>query len=284
MMIPKRNILKEASQSWRVSAYILMLSFAVLTLFPLIWLFYSSFKLNAEIMIYPLGLPKEPTLFNYTESWAKGGLGIALLNSFIYTITATVSTMLFAMAAAFGLTKFPFKSAKVFTSIFAFGLMISVHAVIIPLFQLESKLGMINTRLGVIIPYIAFDLPLSIMIAISYVRGIPNALIESAEIDGAKYRYIFWMMIMPLSVPVIATMVILSFLHHWNEFLFVFVFTTKAALKSLPVAITQFAGRLNIDYGLQYASLVIGVLPMIVFYIIFHAQLIQGFGGGVFKE
>ncbi|WP_425329144.1 hypothetical protein [Treponema phagedenis] len=77
---------------------------------------------------------------------------------------------------------------------------------------------------------------------------------------------------------------ILSFLHHWNEFLFVFVFTTKAALKSLPVAITQFAGRLNIDYGLQYASLVIGVVPMILFYIIFHAQLIKGFGEGALKE
>ena len=264
-MTMKRNMLQEASHGWQTSAYVLMLTFAVLTLFPLIWLFYSSFKLNAEIMIHPLALPKAPTFFNYTESWAKGGLGIALVNSFIYTITATVSTMLLAMAAAFGL-------------------MISVHAVIIPLFQLEAKLGMVNTRLGVIIPYVAFNLPISIMIAISYVKGIPNALIESAEIDGAKYRYIFWMMIMPLSVPVIATMVILSFLQHWNEFLFVFVFTTKATLKSLPVAITQFAGRLNIDYGLQYASLIIGVLPMIVFYIVFHAQLIKGFGEGALKE
>ncbi|MGI5172468.1 carbohydrate ABC transporter permease [Treponema sp. OMZ 840] len=280
----KTTSLRQSTYAWRLSAYILMLLFAVLTLFPLIWLFYSSFKLNAEIMVHPLGLPKAPTIANYTESWAKGHLGIALVNSFIYTISATVSTMLLAMAAAFALTKFPFKSAKFFTSAFALGLMISVHAVIIPLFQLEAKLGIINTRLGVIIPYIAFDLPLSVMIAISYVRGIPNALIESAEIDGAKYRYVFWMMIMPLSVPVIATMVILSFLRHWNEFLFVFVFTTKVGLKSLPVAITQFAGRLNIDYGLQYASLVIGVLPMILFYIVFHAQLIKGFGEGALKE
>ena len=261
-----------------------MFVFAILTVFPLIWLLYSSFKLNAEIVLHPLGFPRSPTFYNYTESWAKGHLGTALINSFIYTISATVSTMLLAMAAAFGLTKFSFKSTKFFTSAFALGLMISVHAVIIPLFQLEAKLGITNTRLGVIIPYIAFDLPLSVMIAVSYVRGIPNAIIESAEIDGAKYRYVFWMMIMPLSVPVIATMVILSFLRHWNEFLFVFVFPTKLALKSLPVAITQFAGRMNIDYGLQYASLVVGVLPMILFYIVFHAQLIRGFGEGALKE
>ena len=278
------NTLKRAPLKWKIGAYILMLVFAILTVFPLIWLLYSSFKLNAEIVLHPLGFPRSPTFYNYTESWAKGHLGTALINSFIYTISATVSTMLLAMAAAFGLTKFSFKSTKFFTSAFALGLMISVHAVIIPLFQLEAKLGITNTRLGVIIPYIAFDLPLSVMIAVSYVRGIPNAIIESAEIDGAKYRYVFWMMIMPLSVPVIATMVILSFLRHWNEFLFVFVFTTKLALKSLPVAITQFAGRMNIDYGLQYASLVVGVLPMILFYIVFHAQLIRGFGEGALKE
>lgn len=278
------NTLKRAPLKWKIGAYILMFVFAILTVFPLIWLLYSSFKLNAEIVLHPLGFPRSPTFYNYTESWAKGHLGTALINSFIYTISSTVSTMLLAMAAAFGLTKFSFKSTKFFTSAFALGLMISVHAVIIPLFQLEAKLGITNTRLGVIIPYIAFDLPLSVMIAVSYVRGIPNAIIESAEIDGAKYRYVFWMMIMPLSVPVIATMVILSFLRHWNEFLFVFVFTTKLALKSLPVAITQFAGRMNIDYGLQYASLVVGVLPMILFYIVFHAQLIRGFGEGALKE
>jgi raffinose/stachyose/melibiose transport system permease protein len=162
--------------------------------------------------------------------------------------------------------------------------MITVHAVIIPLFLVEVKVGIINRRIGVILPYIAFDLPMSVMIAISYVRSIPDALVEAAEIDGAKYRYVFWKMIVPLSTPVIATMLILSFLRHWNEFLFVFVFTTKAAMKSLPVAITLFAGRNNIEYGLQYASLVIGIIPMIIFYFFFHTQLIKGFGEGALKE
>lgn len=276
--------LQRPSLSWKITAYTLMITFAILTIFPLTWLFYSSFKLNAEIVRYPLSFPKDPTIYNYTESWLTGGLGIALVNSFIYTITSTLGTLFLAMAAAFGLTKFPFKSSKFFTSAFALGLMISVHAVIIPLFQVEARLGLVNTRIGVIIPYIVFDLPMSIMIAMSYVKGIPDAIIESAEIDGAKYRYIFWMMIIPLSIPVIATMVILSFLRHWNEFLFVFVFTTKMDLKSLPVVITQFAGRHNIDYGLQYASLVIGILPMILFYIFFHTQLIKGFGEGSLKE
>lgn len=280
----KAENLEKPPITWQVTAYALMITFAVVTIFPLVWLGYSSFKPHAEILIHPLALPKAPTLYNYLTSWTMGNLGIALANSFIYTISATLCTLFLALGAAFGLTKFPFKSAKLFTSMFAFGLMVTVHAIIIPLFQVEVKLGLVNTRLGVIIPYIAFDLPMSVMIAVSYVRGIPGALIESAEIDGAKYRYVFWKLIVPLSVPVITTMVILSFLRHWNEFLFVFVFTTKFTLKSLPVAITQFAGRLNIEYGLQYASLVVGILPMIIFYVLFHAQLIRGFGEGALKE
>ncbi|MDR0689462.1 MAG: carbohydrate ABC transporter permease [Spirochaetaceae bacterium] len=278
------STLQRASPSWRISAYVLMLIFAVLTIFPLIWLAYSSLKPHAEIVRYPLGLPKAPSFNNYIRAWTMGGLGISLVNSFIYTVSATLATLLLALAAAFGITKFPFKFTAFFIGAFALGLMITVHAVIIPLFLAEVKIGIINRRMGVILPYIAFDLPMSVMIAISYLKGIPDALIESAEIDGAKYGYVFWRMILPLSTPVIATMVILSFLRHWNEFLFVFVFTTKAALKSLPVTIAQFAGRLNIEYGLQYASLVIGIFPMILFYFFFHTQLIKGFGEGALKE
>ncbi len=280
----ERPLLQKAPLAWRASAYIIMIAFAVLTIFPIVWLGYSSLKPNAEIVKFPLALPKAPSFGNYIEAWKKGGLDVALLNSLVYTLAATASTLFLALAAAFGLTKFPFASKKFFTSAFSFGLMITVHAVIIPLFLLEVRLGLVNTRLGVILPYIAFDLPMSVMIAISFMKGIPDAIIESAEIDGAKYRQIFWIMIVPLCTPVIATMVILSFLRHWNEFLFVFIFTTKSALKSLPVAITQFAGRQNIEYGLQYASLVIGILPMILFYFIFHSQLRRGFGEGALKE
>ncbi|MBU0928281.1 MAG: carbohydrate ABC transporter permease [Spirochaetes bacterium] len=279
-----RSLLRRAPLSWRASAYVIMIAFAVLTIFPLVWLGYSSLKPNAEIVKYPLALPKAPSFSNYAEAWKKGGLDVALLNSFLYTAVATVSTLFLALAAAFGLTKFPFASKKFFTGAFALGLMITVHAVIIPLFLLEVRIGLVNTRLGVILPYIAFDLPISVMIAISFIKGIPDAILESAEIDGAKYRQVFWLMIVPLCTPVATTMLILSFLRHWNEFLFVFIFTTKTALKSLPVAITQFAGRQNIEYGLQYASLVIGILPMIVFYFIFHSQLRKGFGEGALKE
>ena len=276
--------LRRAPLPWRIGAYILMLAFAVLTIFPLVWLFYSSLKPNMEIMQHPLALPRNPTLRNYAVAWEMAGLSSALLNSAFYTVTSTVATVFIALAAAFALAKFPFKSKRFFTGAFALGLMLTVHAVIIPLFLVEARIGLVNTRLGIILPYIAFGLPLSVMIALAYVRGIPDSIIESAEIDGARYRSIFWRIIAPLSTTVLTTMAILSFLSHWNEFLFVFVFTSSAALKSLPPAITIFAGKRMTEYGLQYAALVIGILPMLLFYLCFHSQLIKGFGEGALKE
>jgi raffinose/stachyose/melibiose transport system permease protein len=278
------SALRKAPLSWRIVSYGLMVLFAILTIFPLVWLGYSSLKPNREIMQHPLALPRSPTLYNYVTAWEMAGMGQALFNSVFYSVVSTALGIFIALAAAYGLSKFHFKSRNFFISAFALGLMLTVHAVIIPLFLVEVRLGIVNTRLGIILPYVAFSLPMSIMIALSYVRGIPDALLESAEIDGAKYRYIFWRMIVPLSTPVIATMGILTFLGHWNEFLFVFVFTSSQALKSLPPAITIFAGKRMTEYGLQYAALVIGFLPMLVFYIAFHSHLIKGFGEGALKE
>lgn len=276
--------IKQIPRRWKTIAYILMITFTILTVFPLLWLFYSSFKPHSEILTSPLALPKNPTVMNYVNAWKMGNLGVAVFNSIFYTGVATVATLFLAMAAAFGLTKFPYKSKNFIYGAFTLGLLIAVQAVIVPLFIMESKMRIINTRLGVILPYIAFDLPMSILIAYSYIRSLPDALIEAATIDGANYFQVFFKIVFPCSVPVAATMVILSFLRHWNEFMFVFILTTGNSKRSLPVALNNFAGRLNVEYGMQFGALVIAIVPMIVFYFIFHNQLIKGFGEGALKE
>lgn len=282
----KKNInkIKQTPISWKTSAYVIMITFTILTVFPLIWLLYSSFKPHADILTFPLSFPKRPTIINYINAWNLGHMGISILNSIFYTVTATACTLVLAMAAAFGLTKFPYKSGGFIYGAFTAGLLITVHSVIVPLFLMESKIGIIDTRIGVILPYIAFDLPMSVLIAYSYIKGIPNALIEAALIDGAGYFKIFFRIIFPCAKPVAATMVILSFLRHWNEFMFVFILTTGNEKRSIPVALNNFAGRLNVEYGMQFAALVISIIPMIIFYMVFHRQLIKGFGEGALKE
>ncbi len=268
----------------KVVAYTVMTVFTILTIGPLFWLFYSSFKSNAAIERNPLSFPIHPTFENYPQAWELGHLGIYAVNSVIYAAVATTLTVLFALSAGYGFAKFRYRITNFFYFFFMIGLLVTVNSVIVPLFIMESKTGIGNTRFGVILPYIAFGLPLSIYLATTYVKGIPDSLEESARMDGAGYLRIFWNIIAPVSRPVVATMTILTFLNNWNEFILVFILTSKETLRSLPVGINSFAGALGANYGYQFAALVIGTIPMIVFYIFFHEEMARGFAEGALKE
>jgi len=275
---------KRINPGTKVLAYTFLLAFTFLTLMPLIWLLYSSFKLQGEIMLFPFGLPKNPTIENYLSAWKLGNMGMAAFNSIFYTSVATIITIFLSLSIGFSLTKFGYKSAKIYYSLFTLGLLITVNSVIAPLFVLETNIGLYNTRLGVILPYIAFGLPMAVLLSTSYIRGIPDSLIEAAVIDGATYMQIFNKIIIIICSPVLATIAILTFLKNWNEFILVFILTSGENMRSLPVSINSFAGRLNVNYGMQFAALVIGTLPMILFYIVAHDLLIKGFGEGALKE
>lgn len=267
-----------------IFSYTFLLLFTILTLFPILWMTYSSFKSMGEIMIHPLSLPIDFTWANYNKCIEFGNMDYAFLNSIIYSGVSTLVVVLLSLQAGFALTKFPYKSRKVFSSLFTLGLLITVNSVITPLFIMETNTGLYNTYLGVILPYVAFALPMAVLIASSYIKGIPSALIEAAIIDGATYQQIFWKIILIVSTPVIATISVLTFLGNWNEFLMVFTLTSGENMRSLPVSINSFAGRLNQDYGLQFAALVIGTIPMFIFYLVAHKALIKGFGEGALKE
>lgn len=275
---------KNISTGWTVTSYALLIIFSLITILPVAWMVYSSFKPMGEIMLHPLRLPTQPSWDNYRKAFKYGNVIVSFLNSLFYSGVSTFSTIFLALAAAFALSKFSYKGSKVYYGLFTLGLLITVNSVITPLFIMETTVGIYNTRLGVVLPYIAFGLPMSILLATSYVQGIPDALIEAAVIDGASYLQIFFRIILIVSTPVLATMAILNFLGNWNEFLMVFTLTSGENMRSLPVAINSFAGRLNEDYGLQFAALVIGTLPMFILYLVAHESVIKGFGEGALKE
>ncbi len=269
----------------RAIAYAVMVLFAVLTIGPLLWLLYSSFKPESEIMQSMLAFPVVPTLENYVSAWSLGHMGVLFINSIIYTGVATAITVFLAVAAGYGFAKFDYRRTTGFLYFFIMlGLLITIPSVLVPLFVVETRVHVADTRLGVIIPYIAFGLPVAIYLATAYVKGVPGSLEESAIIDGATYLRIFWSIIFPVSRPIVATMAILAFVNNWNEFFLVFVLTNKEAVWSLPVGINEFAGALNLNYAIEFAALVIGTVPMIIFYLFFHERLAQGFAQGALKE
>lgn len=269
---------------WKLFSWVFMVLFTVLTVAPLIWLTYSSMKPHPDIIRNIFSLPTSFYARNYAVAWERGRLGLLMANSIFYSVTATSISVVLALSSGYALAKFDFAISRWFYGFFIMGLLITAHSVLVPLFVMQTRLGLVNTRLGVIIPYVGFGLPFLIYLSTSYIRGIPGALEESARIDGATYLQIFWHVIRPISTPVVATMTIFAFLANWNEFVFVFVLTSRQGLRSLPVGVNAFAGGMSRDYGLLFAALVIATIPMILFYVLFHEQLKKGFAAGAVKE
>ncbi|MDD2406539.1 MAG: carbohydrate ABC transporter permease [Sphaerochaetaceae bacterium] len=277
-------LMKKSLLPWKIFAYSIMILFTILAIAPLLWLLVSSFKPHVEIVRNPLSIPQSWYVENFSRAWTQGSLGIYFFNSILYSAIATSITTLFALGAGYTFAKFNYRISKFFYALYTLGLLITVHSVIVPLFILETNVGIDNSRLGVIIPYIAFGLPFAVYLATGFLKGIPDSLEEAALIDGATYLQIFRHIIIPVATPIIATMFIYTFLSNWNEFVLVLTLTSKSAIRSLPVGINSFAGGMSRDYGLQFAALVIGTIPMIVFYLIFHEYLEKGFAAGVSKE
>ena len=140
-----------------------------------------------------------------------------------------------------------------------------------------------NTRLGVLIPYIGLGLPMGVYLCTEFVKSIPGELIESARIDGAKYLRIFSGIVFPMCVPVAVTLAIISFTGTWNEFMLINILTSSDSIKSIPVGIARFSGALATDYGKQFSALVIGLIPILVFYAIFRKQITKGVAAGAVK-
>jgi raffinose/stachyose/melibiose transport system permease protein len=153
----------------------------------------------------------------------------------------------------------------------------------IPIFLQMTELHLYNSRLAVFIVYVGAGLPIGIFLCTEYIRGIPSALIESARIDGAGYFLIFRRVILPLTRPVATTLAILDITSIWNEFCLINILVSKTELKSMPLGILKFSGALSSDFGKEFAALCIGMLPMLVFYLVFRKWITRGVAAGAVK-
>ncbi|MCF7946136.1 MAG: carbohydrate ABC transporter permease [Spirochaetia bacterium] len=222
--------------------------------------------------------------FNYSSAFQRGGLGLKFINSILYTTVSTFFIIFLGLMAAFGFSKMTFKKlSAVLLSLIGFGYLISQHQVIIPLFLMYSSVNLTDTHIGIIIAYIAFGLPISVLLTTQFMRGLPSSLIESAKIDGASTFRSFISIIMPMCKPVMVTVGIISALGIWNEFLMVLVLASTNATKSLPVGVYSFSSLTGTQLGWQLAALVIATAPTMVVYFSFQRQLTKGVVGGAVK-
>ncbi|NLG85441.1 MAG: carbohydrate ABC transporter permease [Firmicutes bacterium] len=279
----EKNIKNEFGYIRQALVHLLLVGFACLTLLPLAWLLFSSFKTTTEFHLNKLGLPVHWTTINYPMAWRIGNFTVLFVNSLFYTSVTLGGVIVLSLAASFAFAKIKSRATPFLHGSFVIGLMLTIQSLMVPLFLLAHWVGLYDTRLGVLIPYIGLGLPLGIYLCTEFIRGIPDALVESARIDGASYLGIFTTIIVPMARPVATTLAILSFAGVWNEFMLINILVSRESLKSLPVGMMRFSGALASDYGKQFAALVIGVFPTIVFYLFFHKKITQGVFAGAVK-
>ncbi|MCR8642485.1 carbohydrate ABC transporter permease [Paenibacillus sp. N1-5-1-14] len=263
--------------------WVIITIYALLTLYPLIWLFISAFKTNEEFFSRPFGLPTTLHFENFTRAWKVAGMGTAFVNSIVVTAISLVLTLLIGALASFILARFNFRFKTWVLGLFVLGMLIPVHSTLVPLFILLKQMGLLDSRLALILPYIAFELPIALFIITAFMSAFPKEIEEAALIDGAGYWGIFGRIMLPLSMPALSTVAILAFLRFWNDYAFALVFISKPSLKTLPLSLSVFSDGFGSDYKLTLAALSLSVIPTLVIYVIFQEKIMKGMLAGSVK-
>lgn len=268
----------------KVLIYLIMITFTVLTVYPIFWLVVQSFKTNTTYLTTnKLSLPAQWYAGNYPFVWIQGNFLTFFINSVIYAAVTVTAVVLLSNMAGFAFAKIPFKFTKYVHGLFIVGILLTLQSILIPLFLMVNAAGLYNTRLAVLIPYVALGLPMGVYLCTDFIKGIHNELLESAKIDGAGYLTIFGRIVFPMCAPVSVTLAIITFTGTWNEFILMNLMTATDKYKAIPAAVGRYSGALGSDYGKLFTSLTVALIPILIFYFIFRKRITKGVAAGAVK-
>jgi raffinose/stachyose/melibiose transport system permease protein len=243
-----------------------------------------SFKTNEEILSGSFfSLPAKWQWINYSNAIDSGNYGKYLVNSVMVTGITMAGVILLALLAAFAIARFRWKYGQLVLLLFLLGLMIPLSGTLLPLMIIFKNMDILNTHLSLILPYIAFQTPIAVFILSSFMKTIPHELEESAIMDGAGAFRIFSNIVIPISVPPVVTVCILTFISIWNEYILAATFISSERLKTLPFGVYSFVSQYSVNYGAIGAFLVLGALPVIVIYFLLAEKITKGMVAGAIK-
>ncbi len=275
---------KPKKTAGQIVSYVILVLWAVISVFPVYWMLTFSLKNNNEIFgENVIGLPKYWVWENYSRAMNTGDMPRYFLNSVIVAVSTIVITLVAAVMATYAMTRLHWKFRKSMNKFFMLGLTIPIHASIVPLYTTLARIKMLNSYWALIIPYSAFSLAMGILISIGFMGDIPYDLDEAAFIDGCGVWGTFVRIIAPLMMPAVATVGIYTFLQCWNELMFANVFISKDSLKTLPVGVQSLSGQYTTDWGPIGAALSIATVPTLLVYVFLSKQIQDSFIAGAVK-
>ncbi|MBM3471704.1 MAG: carbohydrate ABC transporter permease [Armatimonadetes bacterium] len=275
---------------WDPLIYLVLLTYFLVVVYPMVWLLYTSLKTDKAIFLNPFELPPLRHLqwANFANAWTKGNFGDYFFNSVAMTVMTVGLVVLLSSMAAYALSRFHFRGARPLFFYFLAGLMIPLQLGIVPLFFQMKDLHLLNSRWGLLTAYVAFGMPFSIFILTGFFKSLPSALYESALIDGASDFRAFWSIMLPLARPGLITVAIFSFLGTWNEFFMAFMFLSGKGsehLRTLPLGLANLTivSQYRSDWGMAFAGLVLVMLPTLLVYSLLQKHLSKGITMGALK-
>lgn len=276
----KDNVLKMFLQG-AINLFMLMVT--ATCIFPLIWMLYSSLKTKQEFSMNIVALPGRISFDNYISAIEIGKMHMFFVNSLFNSVISVLFIIVIGFVLGYFLARYDFKGRNLIYVLFLFGMLVPVHSLLIPLFIQFKVLGILDKWFTLLLPYIAFGLPMAVFLFESFIKSTPIEIEEAAHIDGSSTTVTIFRIIMPICRPVLSTILILSFLNVWNEFPFALVLLKSQALKTVPIGLSNFNGQYTINYPQLMAAMVIAVLPVILVYLLSSKKIIQGMTAGSVK-
>lgn len=262
---------------------IILLLFSISCIFPAIWLFYSSLKEKSEFYHSPIALPENPNFQHYISILTKSDFTTWLLNSMRNSVLSLIFILFFGFTLGYFLSRYRFKGRNVLYAYFLVGMLVPVHALMVPMYVLFTKTGLNDHWYTLILPYTALSMPIAVFLVESYVKSVPVEIEEAAAIDGSSRLRTIYTIVMPMCKPILITIGIIQFFYIWNEFTFSLILINSQKLMTIPVGITLFKGQFSTDFPKMMTSMILAIFPTMLIYFIFSKQIIKGMVAGAVK-
>lgn len=287
----ERSGLKTPVGPGLIFIYVILILWAMTTIYPIFWVVQNSFKAKDKILADSFSLPMGDlfTLANYTRAFKNLNIFRAYGNSIFISGCVTVIVMLLAGLASYALVRFHFKGKELINSLIIAAMMFPVFATIIPVFTMEMKWGIVNTNnwfmtmLSVILPQVAGNLSFAIIVLSGYIQSLPIDLEEAAHLEGCSIPGIFFRVIVPLSKPSFVTVAVFSFLWSYNDLFTQMFFLRRPEMRAITRLLNELTSQEGTNYGLMAAAVTLIVIPVIILYVFLQKYIIRGMTAGAIK-
>jgi raffinose/stachyose/melibiose transport system permease protein len=270
--------------AWLIAKWAILIAIGIIQIFPLIWM--VDFSVASSTDLFTKGILIIPKVFhweNYTNALFSSNFFLYLRNSVIINTLAVLLVLVISVMSAYACTRMKWKLSPVVRTILLLGMMIPIHATLLPNYVIYDKLHITDTIWALLIPYVAFSLPQGMFLMCGFIDSIPHEMEEAAVMDGCSVYRTLVQIITPLLKPSLATVAIMTFLNNWNEFMMAMTYLSSKTWKTLPFCILEFTGQYSSNYAVHFAVMTLTAAPAVIIYILLNKRITAGAALGAIK-